>query len=83
MADEREFWDEIWSGTDDIGFGSDELLATYTERLTPGRALELGCGVRHNAVWLAERGWQVTAVDFFSCGRGEGQAISRPSGRDR
>ena len=64
MADEREFWNEIWSGTDDIDSGSDELLATYTERLTPGRALELGCGAGRNAVWLAESGWQVTAADF-------------------
>ena len=64
MADEREFWNEIWSATDDIGFGYDELLATYTERFTLGRALELGCGAGCNAVWLAERGWQVTAVDF-------------------
>lgn len=31
--------------------------------LPPGRALDLACGDGRNAVWLAERGWQVTAVD--------------------
>jgi methyl halide transferase len=30
----------------------------------PCRALELGCGTGTNAVWLAERGFTVTAVDF-------------------
>jgi SAM-dependent methyltransferase len=34
------------------------------EDLRPGRALDLGCGEGRNAVWLAQRGWRVTAVDF-------------------
>ena len=32
--------------------------------LPPGRALDLACGEGRNARWLAERGWQVTAMDF-------------------
>jgi SAM-dependent methyltransferase len=32
--------------------------------LRPGAALDLACGAGRNAVWLAERGWRVTAVDF-------------------
>jgi SAM-dependent methyltransferase len=32
--------------------------------LAPGRALDLGCGNGRHAMWLAERGWRVTAVDF-------------------
>jgi tellurite methyltransferase len=31
--------------------------------LAPGRALDLACGAGRNALWLASRGWQVTAVD--------------------
>lgn len=32
--------------------------------LPPGRALDVGCGEGRNAIWLAARGWRVTAVDF-------------------
>ncbi len=32
--------------------------------LSPGRLLEIGCGTGTNAVWLAERGFDVAAVDL-------------------
>ena len=39
------------------------LLAETAAKLKPGRALDLACGSGRNAIWLAEHGWQVTAVD--------------------
>src|SRR6476659_1243001 len=39
------------------------LLVETARKLQPGRALDLACGSGRNAVWLAEQGWQVTAVD--------------------
>ena len=39
------------------------LLVETARNLQPGRALDLACGTGRNAVWLAERGWNVTAVD--------------------
>ena len=39
------------------------LLAETAIQLKPGRALDLACGSGRNAVWLADHGWQVTAVD--------------------
>ena len=39
------------------------LLADTAKLLPPGRALDLACGTGRNALWLAERGWTVTAVD--------------------
>jgi tellurite methyltransferase len=39
------------------------LVAATAEGLMPGRALDLACGTGRNALWLAQRGWDVTAVD--------------------
>ena len=39
------------------------LLVETAGKLKPGRALDLACGAGRHAVWLAEHGWQVTAVD--------------------
>jgi len=39
------------------------LLVSTTSNLTPGKALDLACGTGRNAIWLAEHGWDVTAVD--------------------
>jgi SAM-dependent methyltransferase len=50
--------DRIWSGNPNVA-----LVAEIAE-LTPGRALDLGCGEGADAVWLARQGWQVTAADI-------------------
>ena len=39
-------------------------LLVETDALTPGTALESGCGEGTEALWLAERGWQVTRADI-------------------
>jgi SAM-dependent methyltransferase len=39
------------------------LLVETAGKLKPGRALDLACGSGRNAIWLAEHGWGVTAVD--------------------
>jgi SAM-dependent methyltransferase len=40
------------------------LVVELTTPLKPGLALDLACGTGRNALWLAEKGWDVTAVDF-------------------
>ncbi|MEU1122623.1 class I SAM-dependent methyltransferase [Streptomyces sp. NPDC005899] len=44
----------------------DENLVSWLDRglLTPGRALDLGCGPGRNALYLASRGFRVDAVDL-------------------
>jgi SAM-dependent methyltransferase len=39
------------------------LLVEFASKLMPGRALDLACGSGRNAIWLAQQGWSVTAVD--------------------
>lgn len=39
------------------------LVVATAGAVSPGRALDLACGAGRNALWLAEQGWSVTAVD--------------------
>jgi SAM-dependent methyltransferase len=48
--------------------------------LPPGRALDLACGEGRNAVWLAERGWQVTGVDFSRVGLQKARRLAEARG---
>jgi len=51
--------------------------------LTPGSALDVACGEGRNALWLAERGWDVTAVDFSLTGLDKGRALQSRHERGR
>jgi SAM-dependent methyltransferase len=51
-------------------------VVEVVDDLPPGRALDVACGEGRNAVWLAERGWQVTAVDFSAVALARGRTAS-------
>jgi SAM-dependent methyltransferase len=53
----RERGGTMWSGR------PNGRLVAEAIGLTPGRALEIGCGEGADAIWLAQRGWTVTAID--------------------
>lgn len=42
----------------------------------PGRGLDLASGEGRNAIWLAERGWKMTAVDFSGVAIERGRSLS-------
>lgn len=48
--------------------------------LPPGRAIDLAAGEGRNALWLAERGWSATAVDFSSVAIDKALAIAERRG---
>lgn len=64
MAD----WDERYTRGEHIIIEPMPLLARIIETLAPGRALDLACGPGRHAIFLAERGWRVTAVDASRVG---------------
>jgi tellurite methyltransferase len=47
----------------DFEAGPTPLLVDTATALAPGKALDLACGAGRNALWLAQHGWKVTAVD--------------------
>ena len=60
-----EDWDRRWREKAlHVRGEPSSIVASALEDVPPGRALDLGCGSGRHAVWLAERGFRVTAVDF-------------------
>ena len=55
-------------------------LVAEVADLTPGTALDAGCGEGADAVWLAARGWRVTAVDISATALGTARARADAAG---
>ncbi|WP_204940402.1 FAD-dependent oxidoreductase [Micromonospora luteifusca] len=80
-AFEEPAWEEryqsrpaVWSGRP-----NPQLVAEVAD-LPPGRALDVGSGEGADAVWLAERGWQVTGVDISTVAVGRAAAHADSAG---
>ncbi|MFI7070066.1 class I SAM-dependent methyltransferase [Micromonospora sediminicola] len=66
-TDPARFWNERYSQSDRIWSGRvNPVLAEVAADLSPGTVLDLGSGEGGDAIWLAARGWRVTAVDVSS-----------------
>ncbi|HEY3337629.1 MAG TPA: class I SAM-dependent methyltransferase [Propionicimonas sp.] len=66
-----------------VGRPRQELVRLVTDgTLTPGRAIDLGCGVGDNAIFLAQHGFTVTGVDFADAAIERGRAKAFDAGVD-
>lgn len=71
--DER-YAEQVWSGD------PNQALVREASGLTPGRALDVGCGEGADAVWLARQGWRVTALDVAAAALARGRAAAEAIG---
>ncbi|HSS10496.1 MAG TPA: class I SAM-dependent methyltransferase, partial [Acidimicrobiales bacterium] len=66
MHDEG-FWNERYRSAPRVWSGNpNPQLVAEIANLRPGRALDVGCGEGADAIWLAQRGWDVVATDISS-----------------
>ena len=66
---EPEAWEERYSSEEQIWSGApNQQLVTEVSGLTPGTALDVGCGEGGDVIWLAQQGWRVTGADFSANG---------------
>lgn len=68
---------QIWSGRPNVA------LTETVKDLTPGNALELACGEGADAIWLAEQGWIVHAVDISPTAIQRGRVQAEKVGVDK
>lgn len=80
-ADARDAWNRRYATSDYVWkSGANQFVERHLSELPPGRAIDLGAGEGRNAVWLATKGWQVTAVDFSSVGLEKGARLAADHG---
>jgi ubiquinone/menaquinone biosynthesis C-methylase UbiE len=74
-------WDERYAASELVWSAEpNRFVAEVCADLSPGRALDLAAGEGRNAIWLAERGWTVTATDFSRVGLDKGRQIADRAG---
>lgn len=77
----RDEWDRRYAVREFVwDTGPNRFVAEELSGLPPGLALDLASGEGRNAVWLAERGWTVTAVDFSGVALGKARKLAGERG---
>lgn len=77
----QEAWEQRYSQPDRVWSGKvNHWLVEFAGGLAPGTALDLACGEGGDALWLAARGWDVTAVDFAGAALRRGAAAAERAG---
>ncbi|WP_354697914.1 hypothetical protein DSM112329_03572 [Paraconexibacter sp. AEG42_29] len=77
----EQFWEPYYSGGSSRWSGkANASLVEELEGVTPGTALDLGCGQGGDAIWLAAAGWTVTAVDVAQSALDVAAALAAEAG---
>lgn len=80
---DRDVWNTRYAERDLIWSAEpNRFLVAEVSDLPPGRAIDIGAGEGRNALWLAEQGWEVTAVDFSNVAIDKGRRIAEHRGLD-
>jgi SAM-dependent methyltransferase len=70
-------WDARYAASDQVwSRGPNQFVEAELADLTPGTALDVACGEGRNAIWLATRGWDVTALDFSAVAVDRGRQLA-------
>ena len=74
-------WDNRYSTKELVWTGrANQFVEQNLADLEPGSAIDLGAGEGRNSVWLAARGWKVTAVDFSQVGLDKALQLAADNG---
>ena len=77
----KDDWNERYATSDYVWeVTPNQFVEAHLSGLTPGRAIDLGAGEGRNAVWLATRGWDVTAVDISPVGLAKAERLAADHG---
>ena len=69
-------WDRRYADTELVWSSRpNQFVESELADLSPGRAIDVAAGEGRNSLWLAEQGWEVTAVDFSRIGFDKGRAL--------
>lgn len=70
-------WDDRYQAADRLwSAGPNLFVADRLASASPGVGLDLASGEGRNSIWLAERGWSMTAVDFSEVAVERGRRVS-------
>ena len=79
----QEFWDERYRSRGQLWSGKpNPHLVSHASDLDVGKALDVGSGEGADAIWLAERGWWVTALDVSTVALERGASHAEKAGAD-
>jgi SAM-dependent methyltransferase len=72
MDFDKDFWERHWGAASSAA--PNPYVVAETAGLATGTALDAGCGSGAEAIWLAARGWRVTAADISASALAQARA---------